>query len=114
MRGAKVEIVLLDGGGAMATVGPVAGEFQRSRNASRQRIGESGIKEGHHVVDFRKGTPDILAEPEVQGQARTDFEIVLHIEGVCLVTSAGFGDRVLRDHAAIHRAQQITGIPQTR
>ncbi len=58
--------------------------------------------------------PRYSTEAEVHSKTRIDLDVVLNVRSVCLVTSTGFGDGILRDDAAIDGAQQITCIGKTR
>src|SRR5262249_17917400 len=99
-----IDVVSLDRRRAVAAIWTASGELQRAK-AAHHRILQVRIEERHAVVDFLERAPYIPTQAKVQGQAGTNFEIVLNISRISLIASTGLRDRVLCHAAAIHQSE---------
>ena len=109
----QIDIVLLDGRGATAAVGAVAGEFESSREYRRPADSAAvGLRNDMTLFTSVNGLQMFSRRPRLRVRLVSDLDIVLHVDGVGLVTAAGFGHGVLRRAGAVHRAQQIAGIAE--
>ena len=65
--GTEVLVVVVDGRGAVAGVGTMAGKLQGSVDAG-DRIGQIWVEEALSVMDFGNGRVEVVAKTQIKGE----------------------------------------------